>query len=78
VGDYDGVVTPGGWRSGFSASLHGSQGQQRKVFMASPSRRSEKSPGTSKVASKSPIKSGADDLAAGISAWLGDLLLTDK
>jgi hypothetical protein len=46
--------------------------------MASPSRRSAKSPGASKTPSKSPIKSGADELAAGISARLGDLLLTDK
>jgi hypothetical protein len=28
--------------------------------------------------SKSPGKSGAEDLAAGLSAKLGDLLLTDK
>jgi hypothetical protein len=34
--------------------------------------------GSSRVQSRSPAKSGAVDLAAGLSAKMGDLLLTDK
>jgi hypothetical protein len=45
--------------------------------MASPASGGRKG-GTSRSVSRSPIKSGGDDLAAGLSARMGDLLLTEK
>jgi hypothetical protein len=45
--------------------------------MVSPGQ-DRRSGGAARVLSKSPIKTGAEDLAAGLSARMGDLLLTDK
>jgi hypothetical protein len=49
-----------------------------RVLMATLSRSAGRGGGSSRAPSKSPAKSGADDFAAGLSAKLGDLLLTDK
>jgi hypothetical protein len=47
--------------------------------MAAEYRSSAKSGGRPRMTtSRSPVKTGADDLAAGLSARMGDLMLTDK
>jgi hypothetical protein len=46
--------------------------------MVSPTGSAARGGGTSRRPSRSPAKTGSDDLAAGLSARLGDLLLTDK
>jgi hypothetical protein len=44
----------------------------------SPAKRGSSSRTPARAPSRSPAKAGGDDLAAGLSAKLGDLLLTDK
>jgi hypothetical protein len=46
--------------------------------MASAPRRTARGGGSSRTPSRSPAKSGADELAAGLSTKMGDLLLTEK
>jgi hypothetical protein len=46
--------------------------------MASPKGSGARGGSSSRTTSRSPAKSGADDLAAGLSARMGELLLTEK
>jgi hypothetical protein len=46
--------------------------------MVTPSRSGAHGGGSGRPPSKSLVKKGVDDLAAGLSSRLGDLLLTDK
>uniref|UniRef100_A0ACD5ZRN2 Uncharacterized protein n=1 Tax=Avena sativa TaxID=4498 RepID=A0ACD5ZRN2_AVESA len=46
--------------------------------MDSPARSGRRTGGSLRTPSRSPAKTGADDLAAGLSEKMGDLLLTDK
>jgi hypothetical protein len=48
------------------------------LSMAEPSRSAARGGVPSRTPSRSPAKKGAEDLAAGLSAKLGDLLLTEK
>jgi hypothetical protein len=46
--------------------------------MVSPTRAAERKDGSSRTPSRSSAKSGTEEIAAGLSAKMGDLLLTEK
>ena len=58
--------------------LHASGVPEGGGFMASPARTATKGSGSARTASRSPAKSGGEELDASLSAKMGDLLLTDK